>query len=107
MPIRRRSRQVRRTKLQVRADAHADSLAAYLGKALRDTRTFNGASQLKVADAAGMAVSTVSEAERGNGSNFTLLTWSRLAAAAGSELRSYLERASAADQPRDAAHLRV
>jgi hypothetical protein len=60
-----------------------------------------------VADGAGLAASTVSEAERGNGFNFTLTTWSRLALASGSRLRVYLEGATAADQPHDAAHLRV
>jgi transcriptional regulator with XRE-family HTH domain len=98
---------VRRTKAQVAADRHAQTVATALGVSLRGARSGNGATQLQVADAAGLAVSTVSEAERGNGFNFTLTTWSRLALASGSRLRVDLERATAADQPRDAAHLRV
>jgi hypothetical protein len=54
-----------------------------------------------------MVHSTISEAERGNGNDFTLRTWSRLAAATGTTLQAYLEQASAADHPRDVAHLRV
>ena len=60
-----------------------------------------------VAETAAVAPSTVSEAERGNGSSFTLVTWARLAAATGSSLHAYLEPASAADQPRDIVHLRA
>ncbi|MFI5254766.1 MAG: hypothetical protein ACHQ15_04845 [Candidatus Limnocylindrales bacterium] len=36
-----------------------------------------------------------------------MLEWTRVARAANSDLRAYLERATAADQPRDAVHLRA
>jgi hypothetical protein len=54
-----------------------------------------------------MAPSTVSEAERGNGDDFTLRTWARLAMASGAALRAYVQGISGADRPRDSAHLRV
>ncbi|MFN8520546.1 MAG: hypothetical protein U0667_14410 [Chloroflexota bacterium] len=54
-----------------------------------------------------MAHSTIAEAEKGEGDDFTLRTWARLAAAVGVELHAYLKHASAADRPRDAVHLRV
>jgi len=62
--------------------------------------------QAQVAEAAGLAPSTASEAERGKGVGFTVRTWARLAMAVGVDLRAYLERASSAGQPRDIVHLR-
>jgi hypothetical protein len=54
-----------------------------------------------------MAHTTVSEAERGNGDDYTLRTWARLATAAGAGLHAYVRGASAAERPRDAVHLRT
>jgi transcriptional regulator with XRE-family HTH domain len=93
--------------MQVLADEHATAIGKNLGAALRDARVAAGRTQRQVADGAGMVRTTVSKAERAQGDGFTLRTWSRVATAAGSSLRAYLERASAADEPRDAAHLRV
>jgi hypothetical protein len=45
--------------------------------------------------------------ELGHGASVSLLVWTRVIRAAGSDLRAYLERATAADQPRDAVHLRA
>ena len=44
--------------------------------------------------------------ERGHGSNVSLRVWVRASNAVDADLRVYLERASAAHQPRDAVHLR-
>jgi transcriptional regulator with XRE-family HTH domain len=107
MPIRRRSRIPRRSSAQVAADRSATTIAQALGRALREARTSTLRSQRAVADAAGMAHSTVSEAERGNGDDFTLRTWARLAIASGAALRAYIQGVSDADRPRDAVHLRV
>jgi len=105
MPRRRRDRRQRRTACQVAADARAKDVARALGRSLKDAR--GPKTQATVSETAAVAPSTVSEAERGNGSAFTLVTWARLAAAAGSSLHAYFESASAADQPRDSVHLRA
>jgi transcriptional regulator with XRE-family HTH domain len=107
MPHRRRHDLPRRTSTQALADKHATRLAGTLGRALREARQVTGQSQRAVGDGAGLAQATVSRAENGEGGVFTLQTWARLSLAAGSVLRAYLDRVSAADQPRDAVHLRV
>lgn len=107
MPTRRRSQIKRRTPTQMRADTAASALAKTLGSALKDARATVGRSQRAAGEVAGVAHSTIAEAEKGEGDDFTLRTWARLAAAAGVTLHAYLKRASAADQPRDAVHLRV
>lgn len=43
--------------------------------------------------------------ERGKGSSISVLAWERAAHAAGTDLRAYLDRSSAAEMPRDAVHL--
>ncbi len=45
--------------------------------------------------------------ERGHGASVSLTVWTRVARAADSDLRAYLEQATATDQPRDAVHLRA
>lgn len=107
MPTRRRTQVKRRTATQVAADEAASDLATTLGSALKDARATAARSQRTAAEVAGMAHSTIAEAEKGKGDDFTLRTWSRLAAAVGVTLHAYLKRASAADRPRDAVHLRV
>lgn len=107
MPRRRRAAITRRTPLHVAADATAATIARQLGKALRDGRKRQHRTQAAAADLAGTAPSTFSEAENGHAAGYTLETWTRLAAAAGSSLHAYLEHVSAADQPRDAVHLRA
>jgi hypothetical protein len=107
MPIRRRTQVQRRTAAQVGADTAARELAKALGAALRDACAATGRSQRAAADIAGMAHSTVAEAEKGNGDDFTLRTWARLGAASRVGLHAYLKGASAADRPRDSVHLRV
>jgi transcriptional regulator with XRE-family HTH domain len=105
MPCRRRS-SGRRTALQVGADRRAGELARTLGLALREARRRTASSQARLADQAGLGQTTISKLERGDGPDVSLLAWIRACRAAGTDLRAYLERASAADQPRDAVHLR-
>ncbi len=105
MPTRRRSLQ-RRTPLQVSADRRAASLAATLGRAVRDARLEHGLRQVDVASRAAIAQSTESELECGHGEDVSLLVWARAAYACGTDLRAYLERTSSSAQPRDAVHLR-
>lgn len=107
MPTRRRTQVKRRTATQVAADEAASAIAQSLGSALKDARATAARSQRAAAELAGMVHSTIAEAEKGKGDDFTLRTWSRLAAAVGITLHAYLKRVSAADQPRDAVHLRV
>jgi transcriptional regulator with XRE-family HTH domain len=105
MPRRRRSF-TRRTPLHVAADARAADLARSLGRALRDARVRRGLRQIDVGALAALSGSTISELERGRGHDVSLLAWIRAARAAGTDLRAYLETASAAGSPRDAVHLR-
>jgi transcriptional regulator with XRE-family HTH domain len=81
-------------------------LAGALGRSVRDARHRARRTQRAVADAAAVAQSTVSELERGRGACVSLRVWCRVARAAGTDLRAYLEAASATDGPRDAVHLR-
>jgi len=90
----------------VAADARADELARTLGRALGDRRRHQRMTQAQVADAAAVAPSTVSAAERGGGAGYTIRTWTRLARSLEVDLRAYLDQASAAGQPRDIVHLR-
>jgi transcriptional regulator with XRE-family HTH domain len=102
--IRRRSR---RTPTQVAADRRADEVATYLGRALRDARRTSRKTQAEVASIAGVSRSLISEMERGHGAAVSLTVWTRVARAADSDLRAYLEHATATDRPRDAVHLRA
>jgi transcriptional regulator with XRE-family HTH domain len=102
--IRRRSR---RTPTQVAADRRADEVATYLGRALRDARRTSRKTQAEVSSIAGVSRSLISEMERGHGASVSLTVWTRVARATGSDLRAYLEQATATDQPRDAVHLRA
>jgi transcriptional regulator with XRE-family HTH domain len=102
--IRRRGR---RTPTQVAADRRADDVATYLGRSLKDARRMSRMPQAEVSSIAGVSRSLISEMERGHGADVTLLVWTRVARAARSDLRAYLERATATDQPRDAVHLRA
>jgi transcriptional regulator with XRE-family HTH domain len=105
MPRRRRTF-TRRTPLHVAADARAADLARALGRALRDARVRRGLRQIDVGALSALSDSTISELERGLGHDVSLLAWTRAARAAGTDLRAYLEAASAASSPRDAVHLR-
>lgn len=107
MPTRRRTQVKRRTDVQVEADASAKAVAKVLGSALKDARAAVARSQRAAGEIAGMAHSTVAEAEKGEADDFTLRTWARLAAGAGVTFHAYLKHASAADQPRDAVHLKA
>jgi transcriptional regulator with XRE-family HTH domain len=82
-------------------------VAGYLGRALRDARKTARRTQAELASIAGVAQTTESKLERGEDADVSLLVWTRVARAAGSDLRAYLERATATDQPRDAVHLRA
>ncbi|MGH2407960.1 MAG: helix-turn-helix domain-containing protein [Candidatus Limnocylindrales bacterium] len=106
MPDRIRNR-ARRTPTQAAADRRADDVATYLGRALRDARRQTRKTQAEVASIAGVSPSLPSGMERGRGASVSLLVWTRVARAANSDLRAYLELATAADQPRDAVHLRA
>jgi transcriptional regulator with XRE-family HTH domain len=106
MPDRIRHRS-RRTPTQSAADRRADEVATYLGRALRDARRTARKAQAAIALTAGVSRSLIGQMERGQGADVTLLVWTRVARAAGSDLRAYLERATATDGPRDAVHLRA
>jgi transcriptional regulator with XRE-family HTH domain len=96
----------RRTQRQVSADDRAHKLAVHLGRSLKQARGDRGYSQATAAAAAGLAQTSWSELECGLGAAVSLRVWVRAGDAVGADLRAYLERASAADQPRDAVHLR-
>lgn len=105
MPPHRYTRS-RRTPRQVRADARADQLATFLGRALRNGRTAADATQAAMAEVAGISQSCWSDLERGAGASVSLRVRVRAASAVNSDLRAFLETVSATSPPRDAVHLR-
>jgi transcriptional regulator with XRE-family HTH domain len=103
----RRNRTGKRSAAQAAADRWADDLARELGKALRLARLHRGLTQRQAADQAGISPSMWSHLETARDGRTTLATVNRAGLALGSRLRAYMTEASAADQPRDAAHLRA
>ena len=87
-------------------DRHASDLAGRLGGALKDARKRQGLTQAVAAARAGLIQTTWSKLERDRDARYTLATWDRAAHAVGTTLSAHLPYASAADQPRDAVHLR-
>lgn len=98
--------QHRRSHRQVEADRRAAQLATFLGRSLKNSRTARRTKQAEASAVAGISQSCWSELERGFGASVSLRVWVRAADAVGADFRGYLERASAAEQPRDAVHLR-
>jgi len=96
----------RRTPAQVRSDDHADRLATFLGRGLKEARAERGRSQRKASALSGISQSGWSKLERGRGANISLRVWIRATDAVDADLRAYLERTSGAEAPRDAVHLR-
>ena len=96
----------RRTHRQVNADERAAQLAGFLGRSLRQARTDHGLTQAVAAEVAGLAQSCWSGLERGGGAGVSLRVWERAGDAVHADLRAYLERATGADAPRDAVHLK-
>lgn len=95
-----------RATAAARAERHAFELAGRLGAALKDARKLAGLSQAAAARRAGISQATWSSLEVDRDARYTLATWDRAAHAVGTALSAYLPQASAADQPRDAVHLR-
>jgi transcriptional regulator with XRE-family HTH domain len=102
----RKNRQGKRTREQAAADRRSDELAGQLGRMLKDARGRRRLTQAAASEIAGLSPSTWSWLEVGRDGRVTLATWNRAATAVGSSLHAYLQDASAADQPRDAVHLR-
>lgn len=105
MPAHRYTDQ-RRTHRQVKADHRADVLAAFLGRSLKDRRLGLEMTQAAASGVAGVSQSCWSLLEGGHAAKVSLRVWERAGDAVGADLRAYLERASAASQPRDVVHLR-
>ena len=102
----RRSRTARRTPRQAAADRLADELSGKLGKMLRDGRRRLRLTQAQASAKAGISPGTWANLENEKDGRVTTSTWSRAAMAADGELDAYIKRTTAADQPRDAVHLR-
>ncbi len=100
------SRAERRTPLQAAADRSAIAVSAKLGRMLRDGRSRLRLRQLDASARAGLSRSRWSDLECGRDPLATVATWSRAAAAVGGRLEAWIKETSAADQPRDAVHLR-
>jgi transcriptional regulator with XRE-family HTH domain len=95
----------KRTNLQASADRHAVELGKRVGKMLRDARSAWQRTQAQASIRAGMSQSAWSRLELGD-PRASLSTWDRAAFAVGGRLDVFVRRASAADVPRDAVHLR-
>jgi transcriptional regulator with XRE-family HTH domain len=105
MAVMRRGKGVRRSRLQVAADIASENLNKRLGRGLRDARTQRRRTQTQASAIAGISRSEWSGLELGS-RDATVWVWNRAAAAVGTTLNAYLPQASAADQPRDAVHLK-
>jgi transcriptional regulator with XRE-family HTH domain len=101
----RLSRSKSRTRLQSAADDATQAVLKKLGKAIRNGRTEQRLTQRQAGQKAGLSRSEWSGLELGRKSA-TLRSLNRAAYALGSEVNVYLSAVSAADQPRDAVHLR-
>ncbi len=97
----------RRATIAGVSERHAVDLASRLGAALRDARGRAGLKQAEAAAKAGLGQTTWSSLEVDRDPRYTLLTWDRAAHAVGASLDAFIRGASAADQPRDLAHLRA
>jgi transcriptional regulator with XRE-family HTH domain len=95
----------KRTSLQASADRHSVELAKRAGKMLRDARRAWHRTQAQASARAGLSQSAWSRLELGD-PRASLATWDRAAFAAGGSLNAFVRQASAADEPRDAVHLR-
>jgi transcriptional regulator with XRE-family HTH domain len=100
-----RNRPARRTPLQVAADDASALLMTRLGKMLLDGRKRARLTQARAAARAGISRTEWSRLERGK-KVATLPILGRAAASVGGSLHAYISETSAADQPRDAVHLR-
>ncbi|HUR15686.1 MAG TPA: helix-turn-helix transcriptional regulator, partial [Candidatus Limnocylindrales bacterium] len=89
------------------AARHAVDVADRLGAALRDARRKAGLTQADAARKAGISQSLWSQLESARSTGWTLLTWDRAAHAVGASFEAFIRGASAADQPRDIAHLKA
>jgi transcriptional regulator with XRE-family HTH domain len=88
------------------ADRHASDLSKRLGAALRDARSVNRLTQREAGARAGISQGTWSKLENNEDSRYTIGTWDRACFAVGTQLEAYVPKASAADLPRDAVHLK-
>jgi hypothetical protein len=95
----------KRTSLQASADRHSADVAKRLGTMLKDARRAWKRTQVEASARAGISQSAWSRLELGD-ARVSLASWDRAAFAAGGRLDAFVRRASGADQPRDAVHLR-
>lgn len=96
----------RRTPLQAGADRASTDLARRLGRMLRDARQGRALTQAQASERAGISRSRWSDLETGRDHRSTIATLNRAAHAVGGGLDAHVRQASAAQQPRDAVHLR-
>lgn len=103
----RRIRMNRRPQEMLDSDVRSAELAKALGSALQDAREVAGLTQAEVGERCALAQTAISRMERGGGASWSLRSWVRVADATGTALQAYLSGATAADQPKDAVHLRT
>jgi transcriptional regulator with XRE-family HTH domain len=102
----RNNKTARRTPAQGRADRASADLANKLGRMLKDGRARMRLTQQRAADAAGISRGRWADLEGGRDALATVMTLNRAAFAIGGGLDAWIKETSAADQPRDAVHLR-
>lgn len=96
----------RRATVAAAADRHASELSGRLGAGLKDARRLSRLTQREASARAGISQGTWSKLETDRDSRYTIGTWDRACFAVGTRLEAYLPRASSANQPRDAVHLK-
>jgi transcriptional regulator with XRE-family HTH domain len=95
-----------RATVAAAADRHAADLAQRLGASLKYARGVARLTQAAAAGRAGISQGTWSSLEIDRDGRYTLATWDRAAFAVGTRLDAFLPQATAANQPRDAVHLK-
>lgn len=97
----------RESNVSQRAAWRTSQIAAKLGRQLRAARLTTGLTQKEAAARAGLTQSTWSWLELSGDPRVTLSTWLRAGSAVRIDFDAFFRGSSAADQPRDAAHLRA
>ena len=95
----------RRTPRQAEGDREARSIAASLGRVIREARRRRRMTQAALAAAVGLKQSRISEIERGGGLGTPLLVWVRLGIMLGRPLAMSFSRDLEPPTPADAGHL--
>jgi transcriptional regulator with XRE-family HTH domain len=95
----------RRTRDQVEGDREARSIAASLGRVVREARRRRRWTQARLGASIGLSHSRIGDIERGHGTGTALIVWARLGAVLDRPLAAAFSRDLDPATPADAGHL--